>query len=316
MLRAAIEVARSGGHVAAEIRALANLGANTEDPSRSREVGLEAFNLAVRVGNVNLARWARESVRFSTFLLAENWDEALGQTWEEADQALGGSAALSDEARWIATTATMLIARAQPVEDLLRRLETIAGEVSDPGAAADVLNLQGAKKLISGDSVRAAELYLAAADLGSQVSHIYLSFAVRALIWSRDVEGARIAAARHRQIAPGFVLDAAIGMAADAGIAALEGRLDDGIQGYREALAQLASIHVEWLVAVIGYEFVRVVGADHPATKEAAARSREIFERIRARPWLEMLEAAIAAGRPAAPPNGRRAAVSAGAGAP
>ena len=316
LLQAAIEVARAGGHVAAEIRALANLAANTDDPSRSREVALEAFNLAVRVGNVNLARWNRETARFSTFLLAEDWDEILGQSWEEADQALGGSAALSDEERWIATTATVLIARGQPVDDLLRRLETIAGLVSEPGTAADLLQLRGAKALMSGDPAGAAELYLAAADFGSQVTHIFLSFAIRALIASRNVEGARIAIARHREIAPGYVLDEAIGIAADAGIAILEGRLDEGIQGYRDALAQLASIHVEWLVAVIGYEFVRVVGADHPATKEAAARSREIFERIRARPWLEMLEAAIAAGRPAAPPRGRRAAASAGAGAP
>jgi class 3 adenylate cyclase/predicted ATPase len=300
LLQAAIEVARSGGHVAAEIRALANLSANTEDPSRSREVALQAVNLAVRVGNVNLARWNRESARFSTFLLAENWDEIVGQTWEEADQALGGSAALSDESRWIATTATVLIARGQPVDDLLRRLETIAGQISEPGAAADLLQLRGDKAFMSGDPAGAAELYLAAADLGSQAPDIYLSSAVRAFIASRDVEGARSAIARHREVAPGYVVDTAIGIAADAGIAFLEGQLDEGIQGYRDALARLESIHVGWLVAAFGYELVSLAGPDHPAAKEAAARSREIFERIKARPWLELLDAALAS-RPADP---------------
>ena len=37
-----------------------------------------------------------------------------------------------------------------------------------------------------------------------------------------------------------------------------------------------------------------LVGADHPATREAAAEARAIFERVRALPYLTQLDAALA----------------------
>ena len=49
-----------------------------------------------------------------------------------------------------------------------------------------------------------------------------------------------------------------------------------------EALERLEAIHIEWLVALLGFEFMMLIGTDHPATREAAARSRAIFERIKA----------------------------------
>ena len=55
----------------------------------------------MRVGNLNLARWSRESIRFSAYLLAEGWDEALAETWADVDALFGGGASLNDEARWI-----------------------------------------------------------------------------------------------------------------------------------------------------------------------------------------------------------------------
>ncbi len=294
LLRAAVEVARTGGHVAAEVRALANVAANINDPLEAREVNRQAFELALRVGNVNLARWSRESIRFSSFLLAEGWDEASSEAWADVDASLGGGGSLSDEARWIEGTISMRVNRGEPVDDLIARSETIAGEVSDPSAGADVLSDRASLALLAGDYAQAAQLELAAADLGSQITQIYLSYAIRDLILAGDLEGARAATERHREEAPGHQIDVAFGIAARAGIAALEGRPDEAIEGYREALARLSAIHLDWVVALVGFEFVSVVGADHPATREAAARSRAIFERVGARPWLAKLDAAMA----------------------
>jgi hypothetical protein len=157
-----------------------------------------------------------------------------------------------------------------------------------------VLYLRGGVALARGDNKLAAELYLAAADIGSQVKHIHLSLATRALLWLGDIAGARAAVARFSEAAPGNGIDEVMTIAGDAGIAALEGRLEDAILGYREGLAKIGSLHVDWMVGMLGYEIVRLVGADHPATKEAAARAREVFERIKARPWLKLLDEAIA----------------------
>ena len=123
---------------------------------------------------------------------------------------------------------------------------------------------------------------------------------------ARDLEGARATAVRHSQESQGNMIDDALGVAAQVGIAALEGRVDDAIAGYREAFDQLAAIHMDWLLALLGFEFMSLVGGDHPATREAAARSRAIFERVNAQPWLAKLDA-LTAPRVGAPPRTSKA---------
>ncbi|HEY7937294.1 MAG TPA: adenylate/guanylate cyclase domain-containing protein [Candidatus Limnocylindrales bacterium] len=295
--RAAVEIARAGGHVAAEIRALANTAVNMDDLLASREVNRQAFDLAMRVGNVNLARWSRESARFAGFLLAEDWDGLLAESWADVDASMGGGASLSDEARWLSTTIEVRLHRGLPAAALIERLGEIAGEVSDPSVSADVMAIQASTALVAGDYAQAALLELEAASLGSQISFIYLSFAARAFLLARDVEGARSAADRHLQTSVGNHIDEAQDAGLRAGIAALEGRIDDAVAGYRDANAQLEAIHFDWLTALLGFEFVSLVGIDHPATREAADRSRAIFERVGARPWLEKLDALEASSR-------------------
>ena len=295
LIAAAVEVARAGGHLAAEIRALANMAATVEDPLEATKINRQSFDLAMRVGNVNLARWSRESIRFSAYLLAEGWDEPLAETWADVDAVFGGGASLNDEARWINTTVLMRMSRGLPVDELLSRLDEIAAEISDPSVSADALSHLGYLALIAGDYAGAVRHNLAAADLGSQVTFIYLSFAVRAHLLARDVEGARLTVARHREQAHRNEIDDALAIGAQAGMAALEGHIDEAIAGYREAIHQLEAIHVDWLAALLGFEVVSLIGGDHPASREAAARSRAIFERVGARPWLEKLDALMAA---------------------
>jgi hypothetical protein len=90
----------------------------------------------------------------------------------------------------------------------------------------------------------------------------------------------------------GLDVDAAR-VAARAGVAALEGRVDDAIGDFRHAMAQLRSVNAEFNVARLTLDFVMLLG-DHPATREAAAEARAIFERVKARPYLERLDAATA----------------------
>jgi hypothetical protein len=84
------------------------------------------------------------------------------------------------------------------------------------------------------------------------------------------------------------------GVATSAGLAALERRLDDASAGYREALSRYRSIGADFNVTRMALDFVILVGGDHPATREADAEARAIFERVRARPYLERLDAAMA----------------------
>lgn len=79
LLQAAVEIARAGGFVAAEIRALTNLAGNLDDHRRARDTNRMAEELARRVGNRSLAMWTGEAVRIGSYFLADGWDEALAE---------------------------------------------------------------------------------------------------------------------------------------------------------------------------------------------------------------------------------------------
>ncbi len=290
LLRAAIDVAHGGGFVAAEIRATSNLGASIEDPRQARDAYRAAEELARRVGNRNLARWSAEQARYQDYVLADGWDAALA---EGADDHADDAGSLLDEVRRIAISTVFLSARGESTDAALARLEVLSPQVSDPFADAAVHSVRSDRALHAGDYALAAdEAILAAAD--DELAAYYLADAMRAALWGGDVERAREAARRLEAIPQIGIGIAADRIAARAGIAALEGRLDEAIAGYREALTRYRSLGAEFNVAQLALDFVLVVGGNHPATREAAAEARAIFERVKARPYLERLDTALA----------------------
>jgi hypothetical protein len=81
-------------------------------------------------------------------------------------------------------------------------------------------------------------------------------------------------------------------IASHAGVAALEGRVDDAVAGYRDAMNHHASVGADFPRSRAGLDLVRLVGGSHPAGAEAAAEARAIFERIDARAYLDLLDVA------------------------
>ena len=76
-----------------------------------------------------------------------------------------------------------------------------------------------------------------------------------------------------------------------AGLAALEGRTTDAHMGYREALDRWRDLGLEWDEGLTGLEMAVVLDRTEPDVAAAIGRSREIFERLRARPYMERLAA-------------------------
>jgi class 3 adenylate cyclase/tetratricopeptide (TPR) repeat protein len=290
LLRAAVEVAHAGGFVAAEIRAMSNLGSSTEDARQARDAYRGAEELARRVGNRSLARWASESARFQDFLVGDGWDAGLARGADDRD---GDPGSLLDEVRRIATTACFLAARGESTDAIIARLEVLSTQVSDPYAQSSLHYLRSDRALHSNDfAVACDEALVAARD--DALASIYLALAVRPALWGSDL-------ARAREVARLLDADPRSGstvtanrIAARAGIAALEGRRDEAVAGFREALTRCRDLGLDFDVARLSLDFVLLVGADHPATREAAAEAHAIFERVGARPYLERLDAAMA----------------------
>ena len=83
-----------------------------------------------------------------------------------------------------------------------------------------------------------------------------------------------------------------------AGITALDGQTAEAIAMYRGAREGWRDIGLPWEEALVGIDMASLLDAREPEVVAAAARSREILTRLRARPFLERLEAALAQGTP------------------
>ena len=290
LLEAAVDVAHAGGFVAAEIRALSNSGASTEDPREGRIAYLAARDLALRVGNRNLARWAGEAARFNAWVIADGWDEILAES--EDDRADDRGSPL-DEARHAAIIAIFKSSRGEPTDAELATLDTVAAQVSDRYPPAAAHSLRGINAALRGDyGLAVDEALLATAD--EELAPYFLEDAMRATLWGRDLARAHEVADRLDAERSTGIQIATARLAARAGIAAIEGRIDEAILGYREAISRSRASGADFVVATISLDFVHLVGSDHPATRDAAAEARPIFERVRARPYLERLDAATA----------------------
>ena len=74
-----------------------------------------------------------------------------------------------------------------------------------------------------------------------------------------------------------------------AGLAALEGRTTDAHAGYQDVLDSWRELGLEWDEAMTGLEMATVLNRSEPDVAAAIDRSVDIFERLRARPFLERL---------------------------
>jgi class 3 adenylate cyclase/tetratricopeptide (TPR) repeat protein len=295
LLPAAVDLAHAGGFVAAEIRALSNLAVSTDaNPRRARETLDAAVNLARRVGLRSQANWAAVSRLYAIYLVGEGWEEALS----EADQDLGDARAHSavaalDEIRSLSIQALLRVARGEPSDATLASLETLALQTTDAFGPAAVHVLRGDRALLAGEHVEACRELLAAA-VEPNLGEVFLVRAMRAALWGRDIVTAREIADRLDAHPSSLTSITAARIAARAGIATLEGRLDEAVAGYRDALERYRAAGEDFELACAGLDFVLLVGGDHPATRGAATEARTIFERAGARPYLERLEAATA----------------------
>jgi class 3 adenylate cyclase/tetratricopeptide (TPR) repeat protein len=288
LLGAAVDIAHAGGFVAAELRARNNFANGLDDFRDSRPAYAAAEELANRVGNRSMASWARETGHIYDYFLARDWEAVIAASEEN----LLTESPL-DEVRRLFAASVMRLARGESPDAAVARAEALSAQVSDPFCEMALHTLRSEQAMLAGDFTTASvEGFAAAAALSWGA--IFLPSAGRAAIWDRDLARAREAQERlDTDLSTGTVV-AADRLAVGAGIAALEGRVDDAVAGYREAMAMHASAGADFSRARAGLDLVHLVGGSHPVGREAAAEARAIFERIQARPYLDLLDAAAA----------------------
>ena len=293
LLEGAVKIARAGGHVAAEIRALTNLGASSETTTRAIVVGRQAAELGRRVGNRSLARWSEDMLRWYAYGSGDGWDEAIdGGLAQVADDRAHGQASDFDEARTLGFIGYLMAARGLPLDDLLDRLGVLRETLSDPFAGASLLSIRSERTMLAGDPASAIADAVAAAELETPARSIFASLACRPALWARDgsATSAVIAIMEGEPRNPGN--DAYLEVMR-AGLAALEGRTDEAAAAYREGIEHIRSLGDAFDAARASLDCILLVGPDHPVSRMLAPEVRDVFERLRATPYLERLDAAV-----------------------
>ena len=134
------------------------------------------------------------------------------------------------------------------------------------------------------------------ADIFPAYEDLVVPPAMRAALWARDPS--RVATALARMEASPFTgkRSGAKLAWARAGAAAIEGEHVAAVAGFRDSVERLRELGEEFEVALMMLDAIYLLPGK-PEVREWADDARATFERLRAKPSLERLDTALAAGR-------------------
>ena len=282
-------IARSAGLISTLLRGLNNrsIPQGDFDLPATLAAGDEALVLARRMG---LRHWILSfsaSVGFANIRLGD-WDRAVAVL----ELALADDPAAEDRIGLLGTALMASAYRGEDVAGLLAEIERLMGASTDKGMLGNLYNSRGIAALVAGDLVEAQAQFHQAAendpadtDAGSDAAH--------AALWRGDLEGA--AAELEALDESGFRTPAAEArrVTIRAGLAAGEGRLPEALGLYRDALRRWRDLRfvVDETLCVI--DMVTLLDPAEPDVRAAAEAAREILVRLKAKPLLERLDAAM-----------------------
>jgi hypothetical protein len=236
-------------------------------------------------------------------LAAAAWQTGVG--WDEAAaMSLEGVAASQDllnRANLLSAVALIQTARGESTDEALAALEEAAGRSSDQMFPTGLHSLQADRAMMRGDQATAYEEYLLAAEFQS-LAPILLAAAVRPAAWMRDAAKVRHLVERM-DVHPdaGSALPAADRVVARAVIAVLEGGVEEGIAGFRDAVRRYREIGADMLAALAILDLVTISTVVTPEIAALADEARAVMQRVRARAYLDQLDAALARDAAASP---------------
>jgi class 3 adenylate cyclase/tetratricopeptide (TPR) repeat protein len=303
LTQAAVEVAARGGFVRAELRARGNLSSVLfgSDLKRSLDTARTALELARRLGQRMMANWLVGSVIACLYFLGEDWGEAD----REVREALAGDPSPADEARLLSLGALIWVARGEPSDDALARLDAIAAELSDPSIAGSADFLRGDRMMLTGDHPAGFDALVRAARSSEGTQTAFFWYAIRSAAWHGDLARCRDGAAMLEATLANDPIDRVYRRASHAAILALEGREREASAAFADALRRWSDLGVGFFGALTALDILVLLGREVPEARQAAEDARTVFAALGARPYLERLDAALAGSVAPVVPLGR-----------
>jgi class 3 adenylate cyclase/tetratricopeptide (TPR) repeat protein len=294
LIEAARRLTELYGHWSLLPRAINNLASvlGEDDPRAALTVAREGLELQRRTGDRSFTML--DNAVYASIRVGE-WDWAIAEleaALPEETDAMARGAALGSLAQFRAY-------RGLDATPLLEELDQLAASL-DAGSAFKALG-RAHRGLASGDLAAAIEGAQRFAEGWSQ-GHVEVRvLATRAALWSRDVSTARECLAALRRLPDRGRAVRLANRTLEAGIAALEGRSDEAVAVYRDALRDWEELGLPWDQALAGIDMAFTLGPEAPAVVAAAKASRSILERLEANAMLARLDQAMAQPKAAHP---------------
>ena len=289
LMRGAVAIAESAGLLVRQAQGLTALGvfSTDDEPRESLVAAIRAVPVARRAGN--------RPVEMVNLLNAAEFATLLGE-WDDARAAIAEVDALSrssdDVWQFFRDSCVALLTglTGDPAESMriFDRVDEQCSTSEYIHRRATYLWHRALVSLVTGDieaAYRGAEAAVAADPSGIN-SPSALQILGRAGLWLRDPERASSAF-----VAMGAFRGRMMGATretTEAGIAALNGRIDEAAARYDTAIRAWRALDTPLGIALCDLDMVLLLGA-HPLAEAAASEAGDILRRLEARPLLDRL---------------------------
>jgi class 3 adenylate cyclase/tetratricopeptide (TPR) repeat protein len=292
IMEAAVRTAQQGGFLAAELRARNNLasGIAGDDLTRCLAECEAGIALGERSGNRSFTTWLEGSLAYYRYTAAIEWDDAL----RRLEAILDDAPEPADEHRVLSIAVLFHIARGEPVEAMVERLDSLLTGLADPFAPAVMEWLRGDLALSSGEPGRAYEAYLRAVERSVTLASAMYGLAARAAILQGDAGRLRTAIERLDAEPDVTLLTKAARLQARAGLSALDGDIVGATNDFLAALRGFAQVGARFEQALCAVTFLHAVGPDVAEASSAADDARAILAAVGAKRYLQRLDAELA----------------------
>jgi tetratricopeptide (TPR) repeat protein len=277
-------MATERGLVAQQMRALTNAVVQRidEDPWRAFELGAESIEQAVRYGVrpavvYAVLNWAEIALRVG------EWDRAGA----EIDRALSLDLEASDRMILLYSAAILALFRGRRDDDRYLEFESYAAGHVEGLLAGQVADLTMVRGQLDGAYAAVVDTGIEQAESDELNAPSSYERAARAALWMGDGERARAIERAFAALGRSAPFPAAQLLAVQAGLAAIDGRRDEALDRYREALRRYRDLRLAFDGALVGLDAARLLGANTPEGAAALQEARTTFERLDARPLVE-----------------------------
>ena len=282
-------LARATGLSRTELRGLNNriVTSSDFDPRAAREAAVGGLALARRIGDRQWMLQFLSVSAFSAFLLGA-WDEAVG-LWQTI---LAEDPEPADRLLPNFSLAFVAAARGEPIAGAAEEIVRLAAQVSDPQVSWASIDGPASIASAEGRLADAATLWRSGVPNYPASAVAWLWNAARHSIRLGDAESARADVAIIDERGVHTPRDEAERLGVRAGLAALDGQTAVAIRLYGDALRAFGELGAVFVGAQTTIEMATVLDPTIPEVGEAVESAREALTRLRARAYLEQLEAA------------------------